>query len=550
MGNSQTKTGEAGRKHNLPKPKPPKEKKRTEPKPRQVSAGGILHENISMVDRIEDTRDIYDYYDKVKIIGEGSTCKVYAIQKKKNSRHTAPENSSKGVGVMEGTEQQLFALKEISKDLLDDLFLKEMKNEIAILRRMDHPNIIKIYDMFESKRSVYMIMDYCSGGDLFSRIPYSEAEAARIMTKLLSAIAYMHSSKVVHRDIKCENVMFESGNSDSEVKVIDFGLSKRYIKASKNYLMHCKVGTAYTMSPQVIQGEYSSKADTWSAGVVAFTLLSSTRPFDGETNQEIASKIINQEFDKDFQGEEWKQVSSDAKIFVASLLTYDENQRKSAPQALLSGWLKREFPLDKRRPDEQVMNRVQNALIHSAKDSKFKKLAMSIIAYNSSEEDIEKLRGAFGQYDANNNGTIVYFEFRKALAACNFSESELKRIFASIDINHTGVINYTEFLSATLETRGRIEDERIAEAFDKLDTDDSGFISKENICMVLGSKCTAKECDNIINELMEEIDADNDGQISYKEFLSMFREKHRASVDEACCRVAEAETGCGSQKCD
>jgi calcium-dependent protein kinase len=303
------------------------------------------------------------------------------------------------------------------------------------------------------------------------------------------------------------------------------------------------------MSPQVIQGEYSSKADTWSAGVVAFTLLSSTRPFDGETNQQIARKIINEEYDKDFQGEEWKQVSSDAKKFVASLLTYDQDQRKSAPQALLSGWLNREFPLDKRRPDEQVMNRVQNALIHSAKDSKFKKLAMNIIAYNSSKEDIEKLRGAFDQYDSNNNGTILYFEFRKALNGCNFSDSELKRIFASIDVNRTGVINYTEFLSATLETRGRIEDERIAEAFDKLDTDNRGFISKENICTVLGSKCTAKECDDIINELMEEVDADKDGQISYEEFLSMFREKHRASVDEACCRVAEAGTGGCSQKC-
>jgi serine/threonine protein kinase len=177
--------------------------------------------------------------------------------------------------------EQRFALKEISKDLLDDLFLKEMKNEIAILFRMDLWNIIKVFDMFEFKRSVYMIMEYCSGGDLFSRIPYTEAEAARSMTKLLSAIAYMHNNKVIHRDIKCENIMFESDSTDSEVKVIDFGLSKRYIKASRNYLMHCKVGTAYTMSPQVIQGEYSSKADTWSAGVVAFTLLSSSRPFDG-----------------------------------------------------------------------------------------------------------------------------------------------------------------------------------------------------------------------------------------------------------------------------
>jgi Ca2+-binding EF-hand superfamily protein len=225
------------------------------------------------------------------------------------------------------------------------------------------------------------------------------------------------------------------------------------------------------------------------------------------------------------------------------LLVYDPEKRPTASEALRHQWLRREFSLKDRRPDERLMNIVHNALIQSAKDSRFKKLAMMIIAYNSSAKEIEELREAFDQYDADNNGTITYWEFRKALSACNFSEAELKKMFAELDVNETGVINYSEFLAATLETRGRIEEERIAEAFDKLDIDQSGYISKENLCSVLGSKCTAKDCDMLVDELMKEVDENKDGRISYEEFMSMFRSKHKKRVETVCCRM----TGTGGK---
>ena len=158
------------------------------------------------------------------------------------------------------------------------MFVSEMMNEIDILRKMDHPNIVKAYEVYKSKSNIYVVMEFCSGGDLYARNPYDETDAAKIVGKLLSALAYMHGKGIVHRDLKFENIMFESKAPDAEIKVLDFGLSKKF-KDGHTGLMTEGVGTIYTMSPQVLEGEYSEKADLWAVGVIAYMLLSNKKPF-------------------------------------------------------------------------------------------------------------------------------------------------------------------------------------------------------------------------------------------------------------------------------
>jgi len=157
------------------------------------------------------------------------------------------------------------------------------------------------------------------------------------------------------------------------------------------------------------------------------------------------------------------------------------------------------------------MTSVQNALVQSARDSKFKKLVAMMIAYKSSNESLKELRDAFNAVDVNNHGTITYWEFRSALKNCNYSEEELKEIFRDIDLSGTGVINYTEFLATTLESRGRIEEDLIADAFDRLDKGKTGYLSKTELCSVMGATCTAENCDSLINDILEEVDTDKDG---------------------------------------
>ena len=125
-----------------------------------------------------------------------------------------------------------YALKTIALHQITMEFIEEMKNEINILRNLDHPHIVRAYEVFDDGQQIFIVMELCGGGDLYARAPYSEKAAAKIVGNLLSAISYMHDKNIVHRDLKFENIMFESKAENAEVKIIDFGLSKKYAPGS------------------------------------------------------------------------------------------------------------------------------------------------------------------------------------------------------------------------------------------------------------------------------------------------------------------------------
>lgn len=178
-------------------------------------------------------------------------------------------------------EDIYYALKAIHLDCIgDDSYLTELRNEVAILTTLDHPNIVRPIETFEYRKEMFILMELCSGGDLYTRDPYTEAEAARIVSSILSAVAYLHSHNITHRDLKYENIIFANSSPTSEVKIIDFGLSKLYAHGEEH--MNDTVGTVYTMAPEVLKNNYTCKADLWSVGVIAFMLLSSSMPFYGK----------------------------------------------------------------------------------------------------------------------------------------------------------------------------------------------------------------------------------------------------------------------------
>ena len=162
---------------------------------------------------------------------------------------------------------------------------------IFSLLMMEFQNIVRLVETFEYKYSLYVVLELCSGGDLYSRDPYNECDAARISNSILRAIAYLHQQGISHRDLKYENIMFVSSHPMSDVKLIDFGLSKKYGQVGDSNVegsgsMHVDtVGTMYSISPEVLRGSYTQQADLWSCGVLIFMLLSSTMPFYGKTNE-------------------------------------------------------------------------------------------------------------------------------------------------------------------------------------------------------------------------------------------------------------------------
>jgi calcium-dependent protein kinase len=153
-------------------------------------------------------------------------------------------------------------------------------DEINILTKLDHLNIVKYYEAYSDFKNIYLIMEYCSGGELFDKIVkeekngFNESEACIIMNKLFRAVNHCHASGVVHRDIKPENIMV---GSDGELKIIDFGLSK--LLSHSHTLLNSVVGTPFYMAPEVIDGNYGSSCDIWSLGVLMYVLLSGYLPF-------------------------------------------------------------------------------------------------------------------------------------------------------------------------------------------------------------------------------------------------------------------------------
>lgn len=188
-------------------------------------------------------------YQLIRLLGEGSIGEVNLVRRKKGTEGGSAYQTKKGVhrvfgccshvalnDIERGASPSLsmhseeYALKCIQLRLVQKIYLDELRNEIEVLRSLDHPNIVKAYEVYETPRNIYVLMEYCSGGDLYSRSPYTESAAASLMAQLASAIAHMHKHNVVHRDLKCENIMFESKEDPmARIKVLDFGLSKKFL---------------------------------------------------------------------------------------------------------------------------------------------------------------------------------------------------------------------------------------------------------------------------------------------------------------------------------
>jgi Ca2+-binding EF-hand superfamily protein len=157
------------------------------------------------------------------------------------------------------------------------------------------------------------------------------------------------------------------------------------------------------------------------------------------------------------------------------------------------------------------MNGIANNLLKYKNTSELKKVALNVIAHKSTTEEIVELRKAFDQYDTANNGIISYDEFKSALASLHLKEDDFKSIFESVDVNKNGVIMYNEFLAATLEVKGRIEEERIAEAFERMDVDNDGYITRENLATLLGNGYSPQRA----AALIKEADTNEDGKRAY-----------------------------------
>uniref|UniRef100_V5EWP3 Protein kinase n=2 Tax=Kalmanozyma brasiliensis (strain GHG001) TaxID=1365824 RepID=V5EWP3_KALBG len=236
------------------------------------------------------------------------------------------------------------ALKIIAKKPLKDSNEKMLKEEITILGKVEHPNIIKMWDLYETREGVFIVTDLCKGGELFDRlvekVHYNELDARHIMKQILEGVAYLHEHDIIHRDLKPENILLRDKTDPSGIVISDFGLS-RFIPDEGLLMTAC--GSPQYVSPEVLLGKgYNAAVDIWSSGVIAYALLGGYTPFYGEDQPSLFKQIIKMEVQ--FEPEYWSEVSDTAKDFILRCLCSAE-ERMTAREALAHPWLANLPPL-------------------------------------------------------------------------------------------------------------------------------------------------------------------------------------------------------------
>ena len=419
------------------------------------------------------------------------------------------------------------AMKKINKIKENEVDDMEIKNEIDILKKLDHPNTAKILEFYSTPKAYYIVTDYCSCGELYNQIKheYNENQLAVLFYQLFSALTYLHTNNIVHRDLKLENILISEIEKDKKtgkkyfwIKIIDFGTAKIFEKNKKEKAI---VGSSYYIAPEVLQKAYNEKCDTWSAGVILYMLIVGRAPFDGADDEEIIENIKKGKFNAKHK----KLVASSNEVqdLVKKLLEVNVNKRLSAQEALKHPWFKKfdAKSLYKNIEEEKIkmyLMRLRKYEIYS----KFQQMVLAFIVHNIpySEESKDILK-IFRLFNTNDDGKLSKKELYSGLITYfNHAEidNEIDGIFLLLDGANHGFLEYEEFLRACLDQKMVCSDEHLVYAFNFFDKDNTGRISVEKIMAIFVDDNVSEE---VFRSIFNEIDQNQDGEIDFAEFKYM-----------------------------
>jgi len=215
-----------------------------------------------------------------------------------------------------------------------------VNQEADFLSELDHPNLVKLIDSFETDKEYQLVMECCEGGELMDRYSkkggFSEWEVAEIMAQAFSAVNYLHENNVVHRDIKPENFIFlKNDDDDLTIKLVDFGFAAHCDESTS--FQGRIVGTPCYIAPEMIKGSHDRRCDNWSLGVLMYVLLTGHFPFSGKKTSTIFKAITDTPLD--MRKSYWRSISKEAKELVKALLEKDPAKRMTAAEALAHPWI-------------------------------------------------------------------------------------------------------------------------------------------------------------------------------------------------------------------
>ena len=466
----------------------------------ELSTISLTVSNKLFINEIEYTPD--KKYKIIKNIGHGSYGDVYLAYN---------INTNEKVAI-----KKLY----ITDDILTE---SEIINEIEILKKLNHPDIVKILEFYKTDTAYYIINEYCSGGELFFKAEkqLSETQVSVIFKQILSGLAYLHSKNITHRDLKLENILV----SDSEffpstreeyldIKIIDFGNAKFFENSLKTNSI---VGSSYYVAPEIFMKKTGKESDLWSAGVILYILIVGSPPFNGESDKLIISKVKKGVYNtSDIR---WKNASKEVKDLIEKLLIFDPRKRLTAKEALEHEWFKKMKSniLYSNITKNEIVKCIQNLLSYDI-DNKFKELVMAYIVHNMAKiKQIKIAIKLFKLVNFNEDGKLKKEELKKILL--NFVSEEhlinFDKIFNLLDSQNNGYIEYGEFLRAALDRKSILNEQNLRLAFDFFDKEKKGFFNEEEMKIFFNKN---KLDDKLFHIIFDEFDINKDGKIDFEEF--------------------------------
>ena len=451
-------------------------------------------------------------YKKLNFLGEGSFAAVYRVQ----NRITDAVRAMKVIN------------KSSTCSAEDD---KEIFNEINILRTMDHPNILKIFEFYSNRESYSIVTELCSGGELFQEIvdkgPFTETYSAYVMYQIFSAINYCHKMNIIHRDLKPENILIvdRDKNNYPRIKICDFGTSKMVEKGAVQKKL---VGSSYYIAPEVLKKHYNEKCDIWSCGVILYILLSARPPFGGDSDSEIMERVAIGKYD--IESKPFNKISKSAIDLIQKLLIMDVNKRITAEDALNHPWFKenKAKELYNQIKDENTLKKLINNLKNYKSDSVIQETALAYLVHNFPQmKDVVNACKLFNQMDISGDGKISQAELLKGLQKkikSDTLEQDVATIYKNIDMDNNGYIEYEEFVRAAVSKERFLNENILRFAFRYFDKDDSGEITFDEIEEVFKQSIADKnKVHESLKKIISEVDINGDGVISFDEFSTVMK---------------------------
>lgn len=408
---------------------------------------------------------------------------------------------------------ELRAVKIIYKRGWSTKQQKRILREIDIHRKLDHPNIIKIFEFFEDDKFMYIIMEYAKNGELFNKIQsgkhFNEKDAVQIFHQILSGVNHLHNNRIVHRDLKPENILLDG----TVIKIADFGFSRIWSQEEK---MRKSKGTIYYMAPEVLQGSYNEKCDVWSCGVILYILLTGKPPFNGGSDEIVLGHILTGKYSMHLP--EFEHVSPEAKDLIHKMLQYEPTHRISIRDSLHHKWFKNALETTNGVLDSKIMSNLRSFNVRN----KMQQTAyIFLVNHLATKEERKQLYDTFQALDLDKDGTLSIQELVEGYKKLDVDMNaiDLENLIKKIDSNRSGEINYSEFIVAATDRKTMLVEKRMKNCFDMIDADRNGKISINELKNVFSGKRKINE--HVWKNLIEMADLNGDGEIEYHEFKEL-----------------------------